>query len=203
MSSPHADRQSASLEGAVDRGEGDRPGKREAGGRCGDERDGAGHLSLLNSVEVGEELALEIVAWNHGCAALFEELSRLPPERRNILWLTFTSPAVRAMSDDWERDAVHTVGLFRAQLGQDVLAPDVAELVSRLEGESEDFRRLWRRKELTAVAPADRAVHHPKLGRVEFEYVKMHAANDDKTLVVFLAPRDSELFHRLAELTSA
>jgi transcriptional regulator with XRE-family HTH domain len=182
-------------------------GEAPPSGASGDDEVPAQYRLLLDQLDPNPAYIVnrrfDIVAWNRGCAALFEDLQRLPPERRNVLWLTFTSPAARTMSDDWERDAVHTVGLFRAQLGQDVSAADVAELVGRLEQESEDFRRIWRRRELTAFAPADRAVHHPKLGRVEFEYVKMHAANDDKTLVALLAPRDSELFRRLAELTSA
>jgi hypothetical protein len=38
------------------------------------------------------------------------------------------------------------------------------------------------------------------LGPVEFEYVKMHTADDDKTLVAFLAAPGSELSRRLGAL---
>lgn len=142
----------------------------------------------------------DILAWNRGCAALYQDLTRLPPERRNILWLTFTSPAVRTISVDWQRDAAHAVGIFRAQLGQGVLDDSITALVARLEAESEEFRRLWRSREVAAYAPTSLAFNHPSLGPVEFEYVKMHTADDDKTLVAFLAPPGSELSRRLGAL---
>lgn len=142
----------------------------------------------------------DILAWNRGYATLYPDLDRLPPEHRNILWLTFTSASVRAISEDWERDAAHAVGIFRAQLGQGVLDASVTDLVARLERESEDFRRLWRGRDVTGFAPARLVFRHPRLGPVEFEYVKMHPADDDKTLVSFLAPPGSELARRLAAL---
>jgi len=143
----------------------------------------------------------DVLAWNKGCAALYEDLPRLPPERRNILWLTFASPATREMSEDWERDAAHAIALFRTQAGEWVLEPEFAELIADLERESADFRRMWGRKDLAAFAPNSWAVLHPRLGRAEFDYIKMHTADDDKTLVTLMAPVDSELYRRLAELT--
>lgn len=142
----------------------------------------------------------DILAWNRGCAALYRDLTRLPPERRNILWLTFTSPAMRTISVDWERDAAHAVGVFRAQLGQGVLDDSITALVAQLEAESEEFGRLWRSRQVAAYAPTSLAFNHPSLGPAEFEYVKMHTADDDKTLVAFLAPPGSELSRRLAAL---
>ena len=141
----------------------------------------------------------DLLAWNRGAAALYLDLERFPPERRNVLWLTFTSPAARAISEDWAADAAHAVGVFRAQLGPGVLDASITALVAQLEGESEEFRELWRGREVATYVPAGRAVHHPRLGRIECEYVKMHAADDDKTLVAFLAPPGSELSRRLAE----
>ena len=107
---------------------------------------------------------------------------------------------MRTISLDWERDAAHAVGVFRAQLGQGVLDDSITALVGQLEAESEDFGRLWRSREVSAYAPGGLAFNHPRLGPVEFEYVKMHAADDDKTLVAFLAAPGSELACRLAAL---
>lgn len=141
----------------------------------------------------------DILAWNRACAVLYQDLTRLPPERRNILWLTFTSPAMRAMSEDWERDAAHAVGVFRAQLGPGVFDAAITELVSALEAESEPFRRLWRSRDVAAFAPTTLGFTHPRLGAIAFDYVKMHTADDDKTLVAFLASPGSDLSRKLAE----
>jgi hypothetical protein len=143
---------------------------------------------------------LDVLAWNRGCAALYADLPGFRADRRNILWLTFTSEATRRISQDWERDAAHTIALFRAQAGGRVLEPEFAGLISALERESEEFSRLWRRKELAAFVPSGFEVNHPSLGRVVFDSLKMHTADADKTLVALIAPTDSELSRRLGEL---
>jgi transcriptional regulator with XRE-family HTH domain len=142
----------------------------------------------------------DLVAWNEGFALLWGDVGAVPAERRNVLWLTFTSPELRAMSTDWEQEAAHTVALFRTQVGEHLLDPDVVALLRELERASPDFGRLWGRKELTPFVPGPRTVNHPRLGSVEFEYVKMHVAGDDKTLVSFLVAPGSETERKLRAL---
>ncbi|NYI04910.1 helix-turn-helix transcriptional regulator [Allostreptomyces psammosilenae] len=142
----------------------------------------------------------DIVAWNRACQVFYGDLERLAERRRNILWLTFAEPEFRRISADWEQEAAYTVALFRAQAGDALLQPDVAELVEELEQASPHFRRLWRRKDLAPFVPERRTMFHPSLGRVDLEYVKMHAAGDDKTLVAYLVPAGSELGKRITEL---
>ncbi|MER6081413.1 helix-turn-helix transcriptional regulator [Streptomyces sp. 900105755] len=142
----------------------------------------------------------DILAWNQGCELLYGDLGALPDERRNVLWVTFTSPAVRAMSENWEEEASHTLALFRTQVGERILDPDVVELLSALEESSPDFTRLWELKELAPFVPKPRTVNHPRLGVIELEYIKMHVADDDKTLVSYLVKPGSDLERRLGEL---
>jgi hypothetical protein len=58
------------------------------------------------------------VAWNRGCELLYGGLTALPHERRNILWLTFTSAEVREISENREEEASHALALFRTQVGE-------------------------------------------------------------------------------------
>lgn len=145
----------------------------------------------------------DVLAWNNGCELLYGDLAALPEKRRNVLWLTFTSPEVRAMSGNWQEEASQTLALFRAQVGEGVLEPDVAALIGELEAAGEDFRRLWRRKELAPFVPQQRTVHHPQLGTIALDYVKMHLAGDDKTLVCYMAPPGSDLADRMRKLVDA
>lgn len=142
----------------------------------------------------------DILAWNRGCELLYGDLGALPPERRNVLWLTFTDPEVKAMSQDWEEEASHTLALFRTQVGERILDPDVITLLRDLEESSADFARLWQLKELAPFVPKPRTVNHPQLGVIELEYIKMHVADDDKTLVSYLVKPGSDLEQRLEEL---
>jgi transcriptional regulator with XRE-family HTH domain len=144
----------------------------------------------------------DIVAWNRGCELLYGDLAGLPVGRRNVLWLTFTSPEVRARSEDWETEASHTLALFRTQVGEQVLEPDITALLTELEEVSEDFARLWQRKDVVPFVPSHRTVRHPRLGEITLEYIKMHGANDDKTVVAFLAAPGSESAYRLEKLVA-
>jgi hypothetical protein len=146
---------------------------------------------------------LDILAWNRGCGVLYSELPHLPTMRRNILWLTFMSADIRKMSDSWEEDAAQTVALFRAQSGEGVLAPEVVALIEDVQAASPEFRRLWQRRDLATFTPTSRKMHHPKLGPVELEYIKMHAAGDDITLVAYIAAPGSDLARQLAALIAA
>lgn len=143
---------------------------------------------------------LDVVAWNRGAMVLYGDLRHLDAGRRNILWLTFTSDEVRAMSDDWETDAAQTVAFFRAHVGDGVGEPAIAHLIAELEAASADFARMWRRKDL-AARPADRRVlSHPVLGRVEFVLTKLRTLDDRHTVVAYLPSEGSEVSGRLAEL---
>lgn len=139
----------------------------------------------------------DIVAWNRGCEVLYGDLAALPEAQRNVLWLTFTSPEARAMSIDWEEEASHTLALFRTQVGEGVMAPEIAALISELEAASEDFARLWQRKEVAPFVPKQRTIRHPRLGEIALDYVKMHIAGDDKTVVAYLSVPGSELAKQL------
>lgn len=140
----------------------------------------------------------DVLAWNRACAVLYGDLEELPPGRRNMLWLTFTSDLVRDLFPDWEAAALETIALFRSQAGDQLLAPDLVGVVADLEAESEEFRRLWGRREVTGFAPGPRLLHHPELGALTLQAAKLHVANDDKTLVVHLAEPGSETAEKLA-----
>jgi transcriptional regulator with XRE-family HTH domain len=120
------------------------------------------------------DLRFDILAWNSACTVLYGDLEALPPGRRNVLWLTFTSDLVRALLPDWEGAALETIALFRSQAGDQLLAPDLVGVVAELEAESLEFRRLWGRREVTRFAPGPRLLHHPELGALTLQVAKLH-----------------------------
>jgi hypothetical protein len=144
----------------------------------------------------------DVLAWNRGCAALWTDLPTLAPPHRNILWMTFMSEAMRATAVEWENEAAQTVALFRAQVGDGVLAPDVRELVAALSRVSEVFRGLWGRRDLVGFAPQERRMRHPALGMVEFEHVKLHSGDRERTTVALLAEPGSALAGELARVAA-
>jgi transcriptional regulator with XRE-family HTH domain len=144
----------------------------------------------------------DIVAWNRGATLFYGDLHRVPPRHRNVLWLTFTDPDIRAVVDDFAQESAYTVALFRAQTADGVLDPDIASLIDEVSAASPEFDELWRRRDLAPFVPEIRALRHPRLGRVELEYIKMHAVGSNTTLVAYLAPRDSDVAAQLAKLVA-
>ncbi|MFI5623932.1 helix-turn-helix transcriptional regulator [Nocardioides sp. NPDC051685] len=140
-----------------------------------------------------------IVAWNRGAELLFPGLGQLADAERNVIWLTFTSPQVRAMSESWEAEAAEAVAFFRSQTAVDMADPEVAKLVADLESVSEEFRTLWGRRDLAAIGSHTRVVRHPKVGRVELELTKMRTVDDELTMVAYLAPPGSDVLRALAD----
>lgn len=143
---------------------------------------------------------LDLIMGNRGFELCYGDLSGLPHHERNLLWLTFTSPALRALSADWELDAAHLVAQFRARLGDGLAEPEAVALVARLKAASADFRRLWEPIEVAPCLPRLRVMNHPQLGRVEWETLEMTAVGGDATLQAHLARPGSDLQRRLADL---
>ncbi|MFC8720119.1 helix-turn-helix transcriptional regulator [Kitasatospora sp. NPDC057198] len=133
----------------------------------------------------------DVLGWNRGQQALFGGFEQVPPADRNVLWLMFTSPGLRALHEDWEQEAAHTVALFRSQAGDRLLRPEYAALVARLREASDEFRALWERHDLAGYTPRSRTFVHPRYGRLTLDYVKMHAADGAPTLVAHLLPPGS------------
>lgn len=171
--------------------------------RRAESSDAGGYQRLLDHLDPNPAFVVDrhffIVAWNRGAELLFPGLDRLDDAERNVIWQTFTSPQVRAMSEDWETEAAQAVAFFRAQTAIDMAAPEVTKLIADLEAVSEEFRTLWSRRDLAALGSHARVVHHPTIGRVELEITKMRTVDDELTLIAYLAPPGSDTLGKLAD----
>ncbi|GAA2106774.1 helix-turn-helix transcriptional regulator [Kitasatospora saccharophila] len=145
----------------------------------------------------------DVLAWNLGQQALFGGFDQVAPADRNMLWLMFMSPELRAVHEDWEQEAAHAVALFRSQAGDRLLRPEYAALVARLREASPEFRALWERHDLVGYTPRSRTFVHPRYGRLTLDYVKLHAADGEPTLVAHLLPPGSAVAAEIARLVAA
>lgn len=113
-----------------------------------------------------------------------------------MMWLVFADERVRELCVDWE--AAYCVALFRSQAGPLLSRPEFVELVDRMHDSFPEFAALWQRRDITPFVPATRRFHHPEFGKIEFDYVKMYAADEDRTLVANLVHPGSDLAERLS-----
>lgn len=171
--------------------------------RRADSSDAGRYQRLIDHLDPNPAFVVDrhffIVAWNRAAELLFPGLDELDDAERNVIWQTFTSPQVRAMSEDWETEAAQAVAFFRSQTAIDMADPEVTKLVADLESVSEEFRTLWRRRDLAAIGSHTRVVHHPAIGRVELELTKMRTVDDELTMIAYLAPSGSSALGKLAD----
>lgn len=147
---------------------------------------------LLDAIAPNPAYALsatwDVVAWNAAYAALYPDISTVADDERNLLWLVFTKPAVRALAADWETEARRLVAQFRAEAGHRLDEPGYANLVARLADASPEFRRWWSDLDVAHFASRSRRFHHPSAGALELEHHKLTLADHPDVRVVVYTP---------------
>ena len=142
----------------------------------------------------------DFLAYNRAAAALFGELERVPPAKRNQLWLVFMHPAWRALYPDWELSARRLLARFRASYAEQVGDPAFEALVQKLLAASPEFREWWPRHEVLGSGEGRKELDHPIAGRLEFEHaVFLHAENTEQRLVLYSPRAGTETAEKLAD----
>src|SRR3569833_64952 len=115
----------------------------------------------------------DILIYNRTQAALVMEYDERPVEERNVIWLMFNDPVRRERIVDWESDARSMVAKFRAAAAEQAGNPRMRVLTDELLAGSAEFRDLWAGHDVRGQEPARKRIHHPDVGLVELEYVKL------------------------------
>ncbi|MDR7142590.1 helix-turn-helix transcriptional regulator [Rhizobium sp. BE258] len=129
---------------------------------------------LLDSLEASPALIKtamwDVVAWNRAAAVVLTDYGTIAPEKRNILRLIFSNPAIRAKQHDWETLARFVVAAFRADVARAGAGSEVSKLVEELSAVSPDFERLWQENDVRVHGDGVKRLKHPKLGTIDLEY---------------------------------
>ncbi|WP_055587677.1 helix-turn-helix domain-containing protein [Streptacidiphilus griseoplanus] len=112
----------------------------------------------------------DVIAWNRMACALFGDFAALPPDQRNMAWLTFMEPASRELYDDWESKARDVVAGLRMDAGRYPDDPRLASLIGELSVKSEEFRCWWAAHDVRDRGPCVKHLHHPVVGRLTLAY---------------------------------
>ncbi|MFP3544034.1 helix-turn-helix transcriptional regulator [Rhizobium sp. SIMBA_035] len=129
---------------------------------------------LLDSLDASPALIKtamwDVVAWNRAAAVVLTDYGTIAPEKRNILRLIFSNPAIRAKQHDWETLARFVVAAFRADVARAGAGSEVSKLVEELSAVSADFERLWQENDVRVHGDGVKRLKHPKLGTIDLEY---------------------------------
>jgi len=113
----------------------------------------------------------QVLVCNEAAHRLFGDFDPDGPLQGNLLRRIFLDTAWRSLLADWEQVARASVGQFRAFNSARLAEPPIATLVRELRRASSDFARLWDEGSVAPPALRQKLLHHPRHGRLSFEFV--------------------------------
>jgi transcriptional regulator with XRE-family HTH domain len=161
-----------------------------------------GILQLLDTLGLPafvESRTFDVLASNRQAVALSPTFRPGVNRLRSV----FLDEDERDLYVDLDQAVGGLVAAFRASLGAEISDPRTAQLVGELSLASEEFRRLWARHDVKALAGAPVRMRHPQVGLLELRREKLVIADTDgQLLVVYHAEAGSESARSLALLGS-
>ncbi|MDD7920855.1 helix-turn-helix transcriptional regulator [Actinomycetospora callitridis] len=186
---------------------------------AGVERPGAGHVvdavrpSVLRLLDRMADLPAMLVdarstllAWNPLVEALYGDLSAIPRDRRNMLWMRFGPAGGEGRSlvvdEDGTRDRLDrlSVAQARAALGRYPGDTILRGIVDELLRTSPLFAELWALRPVEDRRVDRKSFDVPGVGRITLDCDSLDVPGDDQRLVVYSAApgtRDAELLDLL------
>jgi transcriptional regulator with XRE-family HTH domain len=145
-------------------------------------------LDTINMPAFVENRMFEILTVNRLATALMPGLRVGANRLRDV----FLDAEQRDFFPDWDRAIVDMVAAFRASIGTDVDDPRISRLVGELSLASEDFRRLWARHDVLALAgAAPTRMRHPHVGPIELRREKLPLNGSGGQLLVIYHPESA------------
>jgi transcriptional regulator with XRE-family HTH domain len=113
----------------------------------------------------------EVLAWNLSARAFFFDFETVGRQERNLVWLAFTSPALRSLLVDWPTRAQDILARFRGDYGRHVGDPHFEQLIGRLNAVSREFSQWWLRHDVRPQTEGRKAYNHPIAGQILAEHL--------------------------------
>ena len=143
-----------------------------------------------------------ILAFNDAYNDLIGDLSAMPFEDRNSMWLCFTHPMWRTAIVDWADAAGRMVANLRAVMAEHVAEPSWKTLIARLTEASPEFARMWERHEVRSPENRTKHILNPKVGLLRLDYTNLWFGPRLGTRLVTYTPADPETQARLEKLAA-
>jgi transcriptional regulator with XRE-family HTH domain len=163
-------------------------------------------LRVLDQLQAPAQIVTDLgvtIAQNAAARALVGDQTQHTGLSRSMIFRWFTDPEQRLIhppEDHAEHSRFHVAGL-RAVHGRDGSDPEVAEMVSRLLEQSEEFAALWKQHEVASRANTIKHFTHPLVGRLTLDCQVLTSQNQTEQLVIFSAAAGSEDEDRLRLLS--
>jgi transcriptional regulator with XRE-family HTH domain len=144
----------------------------------------------------------DLLAYNRAYGELITDLSLLPMEDRNTLWLCFTHPDWRKSLVDWEDGAARMVGQLRVGMAEHMAEPAWKHLLKRLCDASPEFVAMWERQEVHAAENRLKVFLHHRVGLLNLDYTNLWLGPRSGSRLITYTPADDQTRTRLEKLAA-
>jgi len=132
----------------------------------------------------------DLLAWNAAAADLFG-FDDLPEQQRNILLFVLTDARARALfGEAWPEEAQRMVAQFRTAHDLSAADPAFIDLLDRLTEGCPHFATWWEAHEVRGGGTGRKVLHHPRRGRLAFDYATFQANGDPALRLAIYVPGD-------------
>ncbi len=138
------------------------------------------------------------VARNQAHRVVFGGSDGRTERERNVIWRLFTYPGPKGAH--WEELARLFLARFRAEYGRFVEDPWWAQQIAELSEVSPEFRELWARPDVLTALEAHKAVNHPHVGELTFEFLWLQALDSPDLRLLVYTPRSQATADKIAQL---
>jgi transcriptional regulator with XRE-family HTH domain len=144
----------------------------------------------------------DVLAYNQSYGHLFDDLDALPLGDRNVLWLSFTSPAWRRGVVEWEQTVRRLVAQYRLAMADHVGEPAWRGLIARLSDASADFVRVWQEREVLGPENQTKLIMHDGVGLLSLETTHYWLGPRPGSRLVVYTPAGPDCRERLEKLAA-
>lgn len=134
----------------------------------------------------------DVLAFNDSFASLLGDIDKLPAAERNIIVLAFTHVRERDILENWRSSAAQLVGQLRTKLARSPEDPRGALLLDKLMATGAPFTDIWASYVVKHFEASHVAFHNDLAGRLEFDFIKLMTADDDRQQLVTYIPSNEE-----------
>jgi len=128
---------------------------------------------------------MDILYWNEAAKKQIFDWSSVAKEERNSLKLMFMNAEYRNIIHDWDSAARHTISAFRSNYAAAKHAEEFEAVISVLNEQSADFRRMWNYHDVSKIGAGNKAIID-KNGHINrFTYTSLEIENLPGVFVLF------------------
>ena len=135
----------------------------------------------------------DLLDWNEAATVVLGEFGEPGSQSGNVLARLFLDPSWRSLFVDWDEVVRSAVQQFRAATVGLVDTEELSEFIAELGLASPTFAELWKDPTVQPPAAWRKRLHHPKAGRIAFDYAtfRVEAPDGDVTFVVYTPADDA------------